>query len=87
MYAPMRTIFLADQKTPAMDKLFYFVFQTDYMLPKFLNDEEYHGKNLLAPCVKNILKHTKDSDSVDVDSDDEYDEQYEEEVSYVCSYH
>ena len=29
LYAPMRVLRLADQKKPAMDKLFYYVSQTD----------------------------------------------------------
>ncbi|KAL3766558.1 hypothetical protein ACHAWU_007798, partial [Discostella pseudostelligera] len=33
LYAPMRILRLADQKTPAMDKLYYYVLQTDRQLP------------------------------------------------------
>ena len=40
LYAPMRLLRLADQKTPAMDKLYYYVLQTDQMLPKYLQDAE-----------------------------------------------
>ena len=87
MYAPMRVIFLSDQKTPAIEKLFYFVLQTDRMIPKWLKDAEDHSKELLTPVGKNILEDTKDSASVAVDSDDENDEQYGEEISYVFSYH
>ena len=57
------------------------------MLPKWFKYEEYHSKNLFTPGVKKILDYTKDVASVAFDSDDEDDEQYEEEVSYVCSYH
>ncbi len=32
LYAPMRVLCLADQKKPAMDKLYYYVLQTDCML-------------------------------------------------------
>jgi hypothetical protein len=32
LYAPMRVLRLADQKTPAMDKLYYYVLQADRML-------------------------------------------------------
>ncbi len=38
LYASMQVLRLADQKTPAMDKLFYYVSQTDRMLPKYLGD-------------------------------------------------
>jgi hypothetical protein len=40
LYAPMRVLCLADQKTPAIDKLYYYVLQTDRMLPKYLQDAE-----------------------------------------------
>jgi hypothetical protein len=29
LYTPMRVLRLADQKTPVMDKLYYYVLQTD----------------------------------------------------------
>jgi len=31
--APMRVLCLADQKTPAMDKLYFYTLQTDIMFP------------------------------------------------------
>ena len=40
LYAPMRVLRLGDQKVPAMDKLYYFVHQTDATLPKYLNIAE-----------------------------------------------
>jgi hypothetical protein len=43
LYAPMLVLCLADQKTPAMDKLYYYVLQTDRMLPKYLQDAEEHA--------------------------------------------
>ncbi len=36
----MRVHCLADQKTPAMDKLYYYVLQTDQMLDKYLDNAE-----------------------------------------------
>jgi len=38
LYAPMRVLRLADQKVPAMDKLYFYVLQTDSMLPKWLGE-------------------------------------------------
>ncbi len=32
LYTPMRLLCLADQKTPAMDKLYYYVLQTDQII-------------------------------------------------------
>ena len=87
VYAPMHVLRIADQKTPAMEKLFYFVLQTDLMIPKWIKDAEYHSNKLFPPGVKNILEDTKDAASVAVESDDEDDDHYEEELSYVCSYY
>jgi hypothetical protein len=42
LYAPMRVLRLADQKTPAMDKLYYYVLQADRMLLQYLKDAEEH---------------------------------------------
>jgi hypothetical protein len=36
LYAPMRVLHLADQKIPAMDKLHYYVSQTDANLSKYI---------------------------------------------------
>ena len=47
LYAPMRVLCLADQKTPAMDKLHYFVCQTNHMLPKYLAKAEKDNECLL----------------------------------------
>ena len=48
LYAPMRILYLADQKNPAMDKLYYYVLQTDRMLPKRLGEAEI-STNFLNP--------------------------------------
>ncbi len=36
LYAPMRVLCLADRKLPAMDKLYFYVLQTDPMLSKYV---------------------------------------------------
>ncbi len=52
LYAPMQVLCLADQKTPAMDKLFFYVLQTDSMLSKYVSDAEEHVRGLLtAPTL------------------------------------
>jgi hypothetical protein len=38
LYAPMRVHHLADQKTPAMDNLYFYVLQTNSILPKWLGE-------------------------------------------------
>ncbi len=40
LYAPMRVLCLANQKSAAMDKLYYYALQTDRMLQKYITDAE-----------------------------------------------
>ncbi len=45
-------ICLPDQKTLSMDKLFFYVLQTDQILPKYVSDAEEHARGLLtAPTL------------------------------------
>ena len=48
LYAPMHALCLADQKTPAMDKLYFYVLQTDAMLPKYLDSLESQTVGFLS---------------------------------------
>ena len=51
LYAPMRVLRLADQQTPAMDKLHYYVLQTDRMLAMYVADAEERGEGLLTSAT------------------------------------
>ncbi len=51
LYAPMQVLCLADQKSPAMDKLNYYVLQTDRMLAMYCKDAEECGDALLTPMT------------------------------------
>ena len=86
LYAPMRVLRLADQKTPAMDKLLYFVHQTDRMLPLWLADAEAREKDLLStevlacmsgnpsPAGREEAEDDESSDSSDESGDEGDDE-------------
>ncbi len=53
LYAPMPVLRLADQKSPAMDKLYYYVLQTDRMLSMYCKDADDRGVALLtAPTIR-----------------------------------
>jgi hypothetical protein len=53
LYAHMLVLCLDDQKSPAMDKLNYYVLQTDQMLTLYCKDAEEHGDGLLtAPRIR-----------------------------------
>ena len=47
----MRVLRLADQQTPAMDKLHYYVLQTDRMLEMYVADAEERGVGLLTSAT------------------------------------
>jgi hypothetical protein len=51
LYAPLRVLCLADQKSAAMDKLNYYVLQTDRMLALYCKDAEERGNGLLTPTT------------------------------------
>jgi hypothetical protein len=53
LYASMQVLCLADQKLPSMDKLNYYVLQTDRMLAMYCKDAEERGVGLLtAPMIR-----------------------------------
>ena len=76
LYAPMRVLRLADLKTPAMDKLYFYVLQADRMLLQYLKEAEEHvctgaiseltlNALTLAGCVSH---QEEDEDELDVGS-------------------
>jgi phosphopantothenoylcysteine synthetase/decarboxylase len=85
LYAPMRVLRLADQKTPAMDKLYYYILQADRMLLQYLKEAEEHVSSgalsdvtLEAITSASGISKEEDSDvmednSVENDGDDDSD--------------
>ncbi len=55
LYAPMRVLCLADQKLPAMDKLFFYVLQTDQILPKHASDAGECARGLLTALMLAVI--------------------------------
>jgi hypothetical protein len=47
LYTPMRILRLADQKIPAIDKLHYYVCQTDKLLAKYIKISEVESSHIL----------------------------------------
>ena len=88
LYAPMRVLRLADQQTASMDKLYFYVLQTDRMLMKWLPDCEKKSTELLRDtslsqvmtnCDADIdwgsnTKEEDDEDNDDEGSDDDEDD-------------
>ena len=83
LYSPMRILRLADKKEAAMDKLYYFVHQTDATLPKYLNiaEEDCSGlvemNNTLATLrtmsmmASDKYDNESDNEGSDIDSSDD----------------
>ena len=51
----MQVLCLADRKSPAMDKLFYYVLQTDQMLSKYVSDVEEIARGLLSAPTLEVM--------------------------------
>ena len=73
LYAPMRVLRLADQKTAAMDKLCYFVRQANRMMPRLLAEAEAKADILLTDTTRQVLEATTDKASMATLSSDEED--------------
>ena len=99
LYAPMRVLRLADQKSPAMDKLYYYVLQTDEMLLKYIADAEERGGVLLTESTLEGMESrsagisdddmedesdgANDVEEVDEESGDDDDSHTEKQVSLM----
>ncbi len=78
LYAPMHLLRLADQKVAAMDKMHFYVCQTDaimsYYLAKAVSDSSrctHDGTlRLMNACAQDIYDKASNSDEEDVDNDD-----------------
>ena len=60
-YAPMPVLRLADQQTVSMDKLYFYVLQTDWML-KWLHDWEKKSTELLRDTSLGKVMNSCDAD-------------------------
>ena len=74
LYAPMRVLRLADQKSPAMDKLYYYVLQTDCMLAMYCKDADDRGVALLTAPMIRAMDCLASASLSDEDSGSEHEE-------------
>ena len=83
MYAPMRVLRLADQQVPGMEKLYYYILQTDWMLLKWLPDAEARISSLRRDGTYNTITNTEvyqfDEVAADSDGDDEEEDDVDRE--------
>ena len=89
LYAPMRVLCLADLKTPAMDKLYFYVLQADRMLLQYLKEAEEHVRKgainkltLNALTLASGMSHQEeDENELDVGSEVESNSSYDDSDS------
>ncbi len=58
LYAPMRVLRLADQQVPGIEKLYYYILQTDRMLLRWLPDAEIRVSALRCDGTYNSMTNT-----------------------------
>ena len=87
----MRILCLADQQIPAMDKLHYYVLQTDKLLPKYLKiaeddsfrilemDRTYTAMSFMSSMTDAYSNESDDDNNEDDDDDDDDDDADDED--------
>jgi len=77
LYAPMRLLRLADQKIPAMDKLHFYVCQTDSYLSKYLKEAMIDARLVkdqrLLDIMDMVLFKVVEADASDDENEDDDD--------------
>ena len=84
LYAPMRVLRLADLKTPAMDKLYFYVLQADRMLLQYLKEAEEHvRKGAITELTLNALTLASCMSHQEEDENDQEEDENELDVGSV----
>ncbi len=73
LYAPMHVLCLADQKKSAMDKLYFYMLQTDLMLPKWLSELDGRSNTLMNIATINRMSSVATAGESDKESNDDSD--------------
>jgi hypothetical protein len=78
LYAPMCVLCLADQQVPGMEKLYYYVPQTDRMLLRWLPDAEIRvlvlHRDGTYNAMTNIDEYVFDEEATDSSGNDDEEE-------------
>ena len=81
----MRLLRLADQKPPAMDKIYFYVLQSERMIKKWMEDAKAK-KELLSEGMQKMMEDTNNEASEVVESEsDDSDKDSEDNVSWGCN--
>ncbi len=78
LYAPMCVLRLADQQVPGIEKLYYYVLQTDRMLLRWLPEAEMRAAALRRNGTYNAISNTDEyvfhEEDADISCDDDKEE-------------
>jgi hypothetical protein len=73
LYAPMHVLCLADQKNSAMGKLYFYVLQTDLMLPKWLSELDGRTNTFMNITTRDRMGSVATAGESDKESNDDSD--------------
>ena len=87
LYAPMRVLRLADQQVPGMEKLYYYVLQTDRMLLRWLPDAEMrvlaHRCDGTYNAMTNMDEYVFDEEAADSSGNDDEEEDSDDDEDHL----
>ncbi len=87
LYAPMRVLHLADQQVPGMERLYYYVLQTDRMLLRWLPDAEMRVSALCRDSTYNALtnmdEYIFDEEAADNSGNDDEEEDSDDDEDHL----
>ncbi len=87
LYSPMHVLRLADQQVPGMEKLYYYVLQTDRMLLRWLPDAEMRVLVLRHDGTHNAMtnmdEYVFDEEAADSNGNDDEEEDSDDDEDHL----
>jgi hypothetical protein len=87
LYSPMRVLRLADQQVPGMEKLYYYVLQTDRMLLRWLPDAEMRvlvlHRDGTYNAMTNMDEYVFDEEAADSSGNDDEEEDSDDDEDHL----
>ncbi len=87
LYAPMHVLRLADQQVPGMEKLYYYILQTDWMLLRWLPDAEMRVSALHRDGTYNAMinmdEYIFDEEATDSTGNDDKEEDSDDDEDHL----
>jgi hypothetical protein len=87
LYSPMCVLSLADQQVPGMEKLYYYVLQTDRMLLRWLPDAEMRVlvlcRNGTYNAMTNMDEYVFDEKAADSSGNDDEEEDSDDDEDHL----